>query len=503
MSTGRPNVVVVLADDLGWGDLGCYGATVIPTPHIDDLAGEGVRIMDAHAASSVCTPSRYSLLTGRYPWRSPLKQGVLMGHAPGIIEPDRPTLASVFKDAGYETAAIGKWHLGLGWRHTDGTVWSAQRPGDPLEYQLGDPLARHDSRDLDAGEDIDYTSPFEGGPLELGFDRFFGIAGSLNMPPYTFLEGERTVGTPREWKTRFLPGQRPGRESPGWDEHEVDLTFVDRATSFITEREHDRPFLLYFAPSAPHRPQVSPKFVRGASGGGSRGDSVVFVDWMVGQLVGALEETGQLEDTIVVITSDNGSPTIFADELSPDHRPNGPWRGQKGDVWEGGHREPLIVRWPQRIPPRGELDESLDLIDLFRTLATLVGVQVPPHAAPDSTDRSEVLLGVGRPGREPGIRVLSSMGGALCALHGPWKAIFAKGSGGGLTTYDGGAEEGSGQLYNLDEDPGESLNRWSTEPGIVAEIRALLAAIVGSDLSPRTSETDLISNSDCTISSEP
>jgi hypothetical protein len=231
MSTGairmsappRPNILVVLADDLGWGDLGCYGATRIPTPAIDALARAGMLFLDARAASSVCTPSRYALLTGRYPWRSPLKQGVLMGHGPALIEPERPTLAATLRRHGYRTAAVGKWHLGLGWRQRDGSVWDARRAGDPLEYQLGDPLASYREQGLDSGAGIDYTRPFTGGPTALGFDEFFGIAGSLDMPPYAFLEQDRTVGVPETWKTRFLPGQRPGLEAAGWDEYAVDL----------------------------------------------------------------------------------------------------------------------------------------------------------------------------------------------------------------------------------------------------------------------------------------
>ena len=329
-----------------------------------------------------------------------------MGHGPSLIEQDRPTIASVLHSAGYRTGAVGKWHLGLGWRHRDGSVWDARNPEDPMEYQLGDPLARHDSVDLDAGSTVDYSQPFTGGPLQLGFDRFFGIAGSLNMPPYAYLEQDRTRGVPTAMKSDFLPGQRPGYQAADWDEHEVDLTFVARAKEFIAD-ESPEPFFLYFAPSAPHRPQVSPPRFRGTSGAGSRGDSVVFVDWMVGELVDALRDRGVLDDTIIVFTSDNGSPTIFADELDPAHRPNGPWRGQKGDTWEGGHREPLIVRWPHAVPAGTVSDEPVDLVDLMRSISVLVDITLPTDAAPDSRDRSRALRAV--PGSESSsLRVISS-----------------------------------------------------------------------------------------------
>lgn len=467
----RPNIVVVLADDLGWGDVGCYGATRIPTPNIDALAGQGIRFTDAHAASAVCTPSRYALLTGRHPWRSPLKRGVLMGHGPALIEPGRPTLASVLRGAGYQTAAIGKWHLGLGWRRHDGRVWDAFSGDDPIEYPLGDPLARHDEPDVDSGHDVDYTVPFTGGPLSLGFDRFFGIAGSLNMPPYAFLDQDRTSGVPDRPKVRFLPSQRPGLEAPGWDEHAVDLRFTGEAERFIRDRDPARPFFLYFASSAPHRPQVPPEFVKGMSQAGARGDAVAFVDWMVGRLAAVLAEEGIADDTIVVFTSDNGAPEIFADERDDRHRPNGPWRGQKGDVWEGGHREPLVVRWPGHAPAGDVSDAPIGLIDLMPTLAALVGVRLPDGAAPDALDRSSPVLGH-RSSEEP-LRLTASMGGALVATRGHWKVCFTTGSGGGLSTPPGSPTRThafDGQLYDLAADPGETENLWTLRPDIVLDL---------------------------------
>lgn len=482
-SKTRPNVVLVLADDLGWGDLSCYGAHRITTPNIDSLAAEGVRLTDAHAASAVCTPSRYSLLTGRYSWRSPLKKGVLMGHGPALIEPFRGTLASVLKTAGYATAAIGKWHLGLGWKHFDGTTWNAFSGSDPLEYQLGDPLVKHRDMDLDSGVDIDYSKPFTGGPLELGFDQFFGIAGSLNMPPYAFLQQDRTVGVPRRKKRRFLPSQRPGFESDDWDEREVDLRFTAEAAHFIRRQDSKSPFFLYFAPSAPHRPQVPPAFLRGSSQAGPRGDSVVFVDWMVGELENALRDAGLLDNTLFIFTSDNGAPTIFPDDGDTQvHRANGPWRGQKGDVWDGGHREPLIARWPGTINRGVVGDSPFGLIDLLPSIAALLDLELPATAAPDGVDRSAVLLGASADEEVP--LVLHSMGGAFSILRGRWKAIFATGSGGGLSEPKGNnlsPDRPAGQLYDVVQDPSETKNLWKEHLDVVTDLYTALVEIVDAD----------------------
>ena len=478
----RPNVVIVLADDLGWGDLGCYGATRIGTPNIDRLASEGVRFEDVHSASSVCTPSRYALLTGRYCWRSPLKRRVLMGHAPALIERARPTIASVLQSAGYATAAIGKWHLGLGWRQKDGSVWSALESGDPLELQdVGIDFERGKDRGLDDGSTIDYAQPFINGPLDLGFERFFGIAGSLDMPPYAFLSQDRTVGIPDREKEVYLDEQRAGLQTEDWDERQVDLRFTSEAVKFIEERAGSmQPFFLYFATSAPHRPQVPPSFLVGSSEAGPRGDSVVFVDWMTQQLLDALDRAGKTENTLFIFTSDNGAPTIFDDGDTTIHRPNGPWRGQKGDIWEGGHREPFIVRWPGRIPAGAIRQDSFGLIDLLPSLASIVGLERPADAAPDAVDVSALL--VGAQGAGHGSLVHHSMGGAFSVRSGKWKAIFSTGSGGGFSDPKGeviGPSQPEGQLYDLSVDPWERRNVWAQNPDLVADLYTELMAIAG------------------------
>lgn len=481
----RPNIVVVLADDMGWGDLGCYGSE-IPTPHIDSLAAQGIRATDCHSASAVCTPSRYALMTGRYAWRGPLKNFVLMGHGPALIEPDRPTLASLLKKAGYATGAFGKWHLGLGWRHHDGTVRDAFAPGARL----------HDDVETDFGRDIDYSAPFTGGPLELGFDRFFGIAGSLDMPPYAFLDQDRTLGIPDREKEYYLTEQRPGLAVEGFDEREVDVRFVEEAVRFIEGVDEDTPFLCYLAPSAPHRPCVPPDFLKGRSGLGDRADAVCLIDWAVGRLMRVVADRGREGNTLVVVTSDNGAPMIFSDDGDVTrHRPNGQWRGQKGDLWDGGHREPFIARWPGWIPAGAVLDAPICLTDLLPTLGAAAGANI---TAQDGLNQlSALMTGIGDPSRAI---VHHSLGGRFAIRQGRWKAIFAPGSGGGFSEpsisnlFASGSgkahanpvwdkDNPRGQLYDIASDPHETKDLWDLHPEVVRELYAKLQWICADETS--------------------
>ncbi|MEV0800305.1 arylsulfatase [Kribbella sp. NPDC050281] len=485
----RPNVVVVLADDMGWGDLGCYGSA-IPTPNIDRLAAGGARLTDCHSASAVCTPSRYALMTGRYAWRGPLKNFVLMGHGPALIEPDRPTMASVLRDAGYTTGAFGKWHLGLGWRHRDGSVRDAFAPGAVL----------HDDVDTDFGRDIDYSAAVTGGPTELGFDRFFGIAGSLDMPPYAFISDDRTVGVPDREKESYLTEQRPGLQVDGWREDEADVRFVGEAVDWLRGIEPGTPYLCYVAPSAPHRPCVPPDFIRGRSGLGDRTDAVCLVDWAVGEVLQAIAERGETENTLVIVTSDNGAPMIFDDDGDmAQHRPNGDWRGQKGDLWDGGHREPFIAFWPGRVPAGSLLEAPICLTDVLPTVAAATGTALPDGAAEDGQDLLGALTrGESLPADRPVVH--HSLGGRFAIRSGRWKAIFAPGSGGGFSEpsisalFSAGsgkahanpawdADHPDGQLYDLSTDPTETTNLWSTEPDTVAALYTQLQSICQSESS--------------------
>jgi len=456
----RPNVVLVLADDMGWGDLGCYGATKIPTPAMDRIAVQGLRATDCHSASAVCTPSRYALLTGRYAWRGPLKQRVLVGHSPAIIEPDRPTIATVLRDAGYATGAFGKWHLGLGWRFRDGRSWSAFDPGAPLWPEVDD------------GSNIDYAAGFEDGPISRGFDRFFGIAGSLNMPPYCFLNQDSTVGVPSIPKQILYPRQRRGLQVDDWRDDEVDCRFVEEACSWIeTQVLLKRPFFCYLATSAPHRPCVPPGLVRGASSAGQRGDMVCLVDWAVGQVDEILKQCGIQENTIIVVSSDNGAELTYIDNETYGHRANGNWRGRKADIWEAGHRIPFLVRWPGHIKPGYELRSLFGLIDLMPTLAAACDVEIKAGMVEDGINVLDLFLGATPDGGRKWL-VNHSVNGTFAIRQGRWKLIMGTGSGGFSMPRGNRCDAGcnQGQLYDLESDPYETMNLWYSRPTLVQEL---------------------------------
>lgn len=454
--TGAPpvrRVIVFLADDLGWGDLGSYGAQRIPTPNLDALAARGMRFTDCHAASSVCTPSRYGLLTGLYPWRSPLRSGVLGGTDPSILAPATPTLARCLAAAGMRTAAFGKWHLGLNWTSRDGSRRTAFDEGFRPDMQA-------------SGRDIDYSIPFRSGPLDLGFDRFFGIAGSLDMPPYCFLDQDHTVGIPTIEKEDLVTSQRPGLQVAGWRDDQVDVRIVEEACTWVTERlDADESFFAYVASAAPHRPCVPPDFVRGASRAGARGDAVCLVDWMVGRLVQVLESHAALADTLLVFTSDNGAPTIFPEDGDVvEHRPNGTWRGQKADAWEGGHRVPLIVAGPGI--SAGRSDDLVSLLDVLPSVAALAHVDAPDV---DGYPIQAVVSGAERVDRVLGQQAYD---GALALRAGAAKVILSTGSGGFSQPvgHPVPASDPRGQLYDLDADPGESVNLWARHPYRVGQM---------------------------------
>ncbi len=458
-----PNVVFILADDMGYGDVGCFGAEKIPTPHMDRLAREGVRFTDCHAASAVCTPSRYAVVTGRYCWRSHLKKGVLGGFGAPLIERDRLTAASLLKRHGYATAVVGKWHLGFNW---------ARKNGGGMVEDFGAPAWSVD------GFDIDYTRPLESGPTTLGFDYYFGISGSLDMPPYCFIENDRTVGVPDREKDIYYNQQRKGLMTEGWRDDEVDTTFARKAVEFIERQSgNDAPFFLYLCTSAPHRPcDIRPDFVTGKSQAGDRGDMVVLFDWVVGEVVNALDRTGASANTLVIVTSDNGAEGTCANGETYGHKANGNWRGQKADIWDGGHREPFIARWPGRIAPGGQCDAPVCLADFLATCADIVGDVLPENAAEDSFSFLPMLEGRA-PEPAPRDHIIHHSGDGMFAVRkNGWKLIRGLGSGGFTEPkwLDPGPDDPPGQLYNLVTDPGETQNRWCDEPGVVQELLACL-----------------------------
>ena len=456
MGAEKPNIVYIMADDMGYGDVGCYGATKIPTPNMDRLAEQGIKFLDAHSPSAVCTPSRYSVITGRYCWRTRLKEWVLRGFDEPLIEPERMTIASMLKQQGYATAAVGKWHVGLHWETKDGTT----------------PMLN--------GFNVDYSERISGGPRELGFDYFFGIAGSLDMRPYCFIENEHVVGTPPVEKNPYNPPQGEGLMSPGWRDEDVDPAFTQKAVDFLDQhhkKSKDQPFFLYMTPSAPHRPCVPPDFIKGKSEAGPRGDMVVMVDWVVGEITKKLEQLDAVDNTLIIVTSDNGAClTDYDSEDDYGHKSCGNWRGQKADIWEGGHRIPFIARWPKNIPAGKESDEVICLIDMFATCAELLDVTLPEDVAEDSFNILPALLdqNVKSPVRPPVVH--HSCWGMFALRDQNHKLIAGRGSGGNSEPVREYLDPNNpkGQLYDMMNDPAESNNRWLEDGEVVAQLSGIL-----------------------------
>ena len=474
----RPNIVFIMADDMGYGDVSCYNPeSKIITPNMDRLADEGVSFTDAHSASAVCTPSRYGVLTGRYCWRTDLKHGVLYSYEPPLIEKERLTVAGLLKNAGYNTACIGKWHLGLGF---------STKPGQHIDFDRPLPWGNAD-REME--EKIDFAAAIKGGPNELGFDYFYGAAGCPTcQPPYGFIENEHFVEQPSMYHDKPAFTSRRGMMAPSWQHKEADPRFAEKAVEYIEKQaDSDEPFFLYLTSDAPHEPcveSVVPEFARGKSDAGPRGDLVWLYDWMVGQVMDALDRTGKADNTLIMVTSDNGA--LPGDRIrNPegkfpyrmyDHKASGDWRGYKSHIWEGGHREPLIARWPGQIAPNTQTDALTCLSDFMATCAAVVDAELPDDAAQDSYNLLPVLLGekIDEPIRPDMIH--HGVFGAFSIRDGEWKLILGtQGSGGWPPPSDGKPDPNSpGQLYNIAEDPGEQNNLWDQRPEIIERLTALL-----------------------------
>ncbi|MBC7367911.1 MAG: arylsulfatase [Undibacterium sp.] len=475
-----PNIVYILADDLGIGDVSCYNSkSAWQTPHIDRLAREGVRFTDAHSASSLCTPSRYALLTGRYAWRGSLKQGVLQGHSPALIEPGRATVASFLREHGYTTAMFGKWHLGLDWA----------RAGPQPEA-------------------IDYTQPFAGGPTAHGFDRFFGISASLDMPPYVWLAQDRVTALPTATLTdsRAPKLWRAGPLAPDFKLEEVQPRLTAEAIAYITERadaKNKNPFFLYLPLAAPHTPILPTREFEGKTHATAYGDFVTQVDADLGKILAALEKNGFAQNTLVIFTSDNGfAPAADVPaHTGVNHDPSGGYRGYKSDLFEGGHRIPFIARWPAVIRAGTTSDALVGQLDLFATCAELLGAKIPDTAAEDSMSFLPILRsGTGLPSvgsSGAGVPPMNSptpsfppprtslvnhsAEGRFAIREGRWKLLLWPGSGGwSAPTPKPGvwlkvertdlAALPPYQLYDLAADPAETKNLAAARPEIVQSL---------------------------------
>ena len=459
-----------MADDLGYGDVSIYNkASKINTPHIDQLALEGMRFTDAHSPSSVCTPTRYGILTGRYCWRSNLPQGVLRGYGKALLEKDRITVPTLLHDNSYTTGVVGKWHLGLDW-----VLMPAYKDSVNISTAQMNELGMVTQMN---GDWIDFTQKPTDGPLDHGFDYSFILPASLDMEPYCFLENDKLLSIP----DAYTPGNdlntgyyrafwREGRISSGFKFEQVLPTFTTKAEQFIVEQSgKSKPFFLYLALASPHTPWVPTEEYINSSKAGQYGDFVQMVDDAVGRITQKLEETGQAKNTILIFTSDNG-PFWRKDKIEEfEHRAAGQFRGMKADIHDGGHRIPFIVRWPGKIKAGMESDFTTTLTNLMATCADLLNEKLDRNTGEDSQSILPVLLEDKSQIIEPISVVHHSSKGFFSVRKGEWKLIEKRGSGGFThpVIFDPLDGEPVGQLFNMKSDPGETMNLYSDKPEIV------------------------------------
>lgn len=464
-STYRPNIVFILADDQGFGDVSALNPeSKIPTPNIDRIAHEGMIFSDGHSSSSVCTPTRYSILTGRYHWRTHLQKGVLGGFSQPLISPGRLTVASLLKQYGYMTACIGKWHLGWDWPLKGGGT-----ANDRGNY----------SEDFQDGWNVDYSGEIRNGPCDHGFDTFFGISASLDMPPYVFVRDRN----PTELATVEKAFHRKGPAAVGFEAVDVLPKITQEAIQFIDRNaESKSPFFLYFPLNAPHTPIVPIGEWAGRSKVNKYADFTMQVDWTVGQVLKALDDNNLAKDTLVIFTTDNGcSPAANIPELeAAGHDQNYIYRGHKADIFEGGHRVPFVVRWPEKVKAGSRTDQLVGQIDLLATAAEIVGANIAEDGGEDSISFLPVLLGKATGPIRTSI-VSQSIGGQFAVRDGHWKLCLCPGSGGWSEPRPGRVDMASMppiQLFNLKEDPGERNNLQAENPDRVEKMKELLSRII-------------------------
>ncbi len=455
-TTTRPNIIYILADDLGYGDLSCNNEqSKIKTPNIDALASAGLLFTDAHSGSAVCTPTRYGVLTGRYAWRSRLKSGVTWSYDEHLIATNRTTVGDLLQKNGYHTACIGKWHLGLDWAK-------------------------------DAADKPDFTKPIKNGPNELGFDYFFGITASLDIPPYFYIENDRITATSID-SIEGRSGKefwRPGPVGDDFKHIEVLPKLTEKAVEYINERsKQNQAFFLYFPLPAPHTPILPTEEFQGKSQTNEYGDFVLMVDDVVRRINQALEQNDLAENTLLIFTSDNGcSPMADFEELAAvDHDPSYVFRGHKADIFEGGHRVPFIARWPAKIPAGKQTNEISCLTDFIATCAAIVGDSIPADVAEDSYNLLPVLLGKSYESPIREATVHHSINGSFSIRQGNWKLNFCPGSGGWSDPRPVKARESKLsllQLYDLSQDIGETQNVADSHPEVVSRLTDLMASYV-------------------------
>ena len=462
-----PNIIVVLADDLGYGDLSIYVQdNKIKTPNLDQMAREGLRFTDAHTPASVCTPTRYGLLTGRYNWRTSLKQGVLTGKSKALIPTKRTTIASLLKRKSYQTAFIGKWHLGWDWAlknkelEADGEGWN------PEDFK-----------------NLDFSKPIKNGPNTLGFDYSFGHSGSLDMAPYVYVENDMPTALPNTVTVNngVYSWWREGPTAPDFIHDEVTPNFFKRGIKYIKNHAgKERPFFLYLALPSPHTPILPTKEWQGKSQLNPYGDFTMMIDNYMGKLLKTIDELKIKDNTLVIFTSDNGcSPAAKIDEMQQKgHFPSGQYRGHKADIFEGGHRVPFIVQWPNKIAKATTSDDTICLTDLMATFADISSIELKDNEAEDSYSLLSIFEQKNNSSSLREATVHHSINGSFALRKGEWKLIMAPGSGGWSSPTPQEIKRISNlppiQLYNLKKDPGETKNLEGQFPEKVLELQELL-----------------------------
>ncbi len=452
----KPNIIYLLADDWGYGDVRCLNPdSKIPTPHTDQLASEGMIFTDAHSNSAVCTPTRYGVMTGRYCWRSRLKRGVLYGYSEPLIEDGRMTVPSLLRGQGYTTACVGKWHLGVGWQTKNGAEEVNK-------------------------ETVDFSARLTAGPHTVGFDYSFIIPASLDMDPYCYIEDGMVVEQPVE---EIEGSPRPafwrgGMCAPGFMHETCLLELTIRAEGFIhqhAKENGDKPFFLYFPAPSPHTPHFARERFAGRSQAGEYGDYVTEHDWSIGRIVAAVKRNGLADNTLIIVTSDNGchaEPIGLKEKY--DHLGNYIYRGQKSDAWDGGHRVPFIASWAGGIAPGSRCDKTVCLTDLLATTAGICDVDLPRDAGEDSYN----ILPYMRGNQEEAIRdatVHHSISGAFAIRKDQWKLVTCRGSGGwSLREADVPTDAPRMQLYDMANDPQEQNNLYPEKSAVAEELLWLL-----------------------------
>jgi arylsulfatase A-like enzyme len=439
----KPNIVYILADDLGYGDVQCLNPErcKIDTPKMNRIASEGMVFTDAHSSSSVCTPTRYGILTGRYNWRTRLQKQVLYGYDQPLIDRDVMTVGELLQERGYTTACFGKWHLGLEFVTTDGK-----------------PVVKKGL------SNIDWKAGVADGPVNHGFDTCFGIVASLDMPPFIYIENDTFVGECTVLK-RFM---RQGEAQADFEAVEVLPDIGRKTVEFIGRQSSKKPFFAYVALPSPHTPIVPAPEWKGKSPLGRYGDYEMQTDAVIGKIVDALEANGLADNTLVIVTSDNGcSRSAKIEDLQKKgHYPSAQYRGSKSDLWDGGHRVPFIVRWPAAITAGGQCDETICLVDLMATCAELTGVAMSENAGVDSVSFAPALKGEPIVSARKGV-VHHSINGNFAYRSGKWKLLLTQGSGGWTKAKK---VDTRGQLYDMETDPGEITNLYESHPEVVERL---------------------------------